>query len=93
MAVHGEPEIARGLRNSIESFGVGLKSGKQKKYLFGALPMADAFIAWSNAPYVLPKPMLPDWQKSFLLGSVFVFLVIFGVLYMLWGRLPFAVYS
>ncbi len=39
----------RGLRNSIESFGVGMTFNDQKFYLLGQLPMADAFIVWSNS--------------------------------------------
>lgn len=39
----------KGLRNCIESFGVGMTSKSKKKYIFGILPMADAFIAWSNS--------------------------------------------
>ena len=38
-----------GLRNSIEAFGCGFFWRGKKKYLFGTLPMADVFIAWSNA--------------------------------------------
>ncbi len=49
MARYGEDEIAMGLRNSIEAFGVGKTKGGKKNYLFGQLAMADAFIAWSNA--------------------------------------------
>ena len=38
-----------GLRNCIETFGMSLTIKSKKKYLFGQLPMADAFIAWSNS--------------------------------------------
>lgn len=40
---------ATGLRNSIEAFGMPWQHQGQKRYLFGALPIADAFIAWSNS--------------------------------------------
>lgn len=49
MTLYGERQTAIGLRNSIESFGVGKTSAGKKAYLFGALAMADAFIAWSNS--------------------------------------------
>lgn len=34
---------------TINAFGFGLTTGNQKRYLFGKLPMADAFIAWGRA--------------------------------------------
>lgn len=49
MALYGESEVAVGLRNSIETFGLGYTTHEQKKYLFGELPIADAFIAWGNS--------------------------------------------
>lgn len=36
------------LKNCIETFGVGFTRKNEKKYIFGQLPIADAFIAWSN---------------------------------------------
>jgi len=41
---------AIGLRNSIETFGLGRSKQGKKNYLRGKLPMADAFIAWANSP-------------------------------------------
>jgi hypothetical protein len=49
MGLYGEAEEAVGMRNSLEVFGLGRVSGNRKYYLFGAVPMADAFIAWSNS--------------------------------------------
>jgi hypothetical protein len=49
MTLYGESDIAVGLRNSIETFGCSHFDGKHKRYLFGVLPVADAFIAWANA--------------------------------------------
>jgi len=49
-------ESFRGLRNAIETFGVGMTIHKKKRYLFGLLPMSDAFIAWSNS---LEKSRIP----------------------------------
>lgn len=62
--VNGNKELYVGLRNSIEAFGFAYTWFGDKKYVGGQLPMADAFIAWSNAaekepvnaPY--PKPWL-----------------------------------
>ena len=49
LALYGESAAAIGVRNSIEVFACG-RSGKQgKTYLLGKLPIADAFIGWSNS--------------------------------------------
>lgn len=42
-------KLYKGLRNSIETFGCGFTWFGKKRYLFGQLPIADAFIAWSNS--------------------------------------------
>ncbi len=49
MSRYDEDDVAVGLRNSIETFGAAMTINKKKKYLFGKLPMADGFIAWSNS--------------------------------------------
>ncbi|WP_324676189.1 hypothetical protein [Hymenobacter sp. GOD-10R] len=49
MQLYGDTVTALGLRNSVEAFGIPLRSGGQKQYIFGVLPIADAFIAWSNS--------------------------------------------
>lgn len=83
MLLHGETEVYVGLRNAIEAFGLPLRLGKTKRYLAGVLPVADAFIAWSNATEQSAQEQLPrfNWGKSlqfflliilFLLGWTFV---------------------
>ncbi|UOG73986.1 hypothetical protein MTX78_17910 [Hymenobacter tibetensis] len=49
MQRYGDTVTAIGLRNSIEAFGMPYQVSDQKRYLFGVLPIADAFIAWSNS--------------------------------------------
>lgn len=49
MGLYGEAAIAVGIRNSIETFGLGRISRDQKYYLLGSQPMANVFIAWSNS--------------------------------------------
>lgn len=46
------------MRNSIEAFGMSVQGGKEKEYLFGTLPMADAFIAWVNSTEQTPQQAL-----------------------------------
>ncbi len=49
LALYGETAAAIGIRNSIETFAWGQSNKNEKHYLFGAAPIADAFIAWSNS--------------------------------------------
>jgi hypothetical protein len=49
MQRYGDTVTAIGLRNSVEAFGMPFQVSGQKRYLFGLLPIADAFIAWSNS--------------------------------------------
>ncbi|SDX90797.1 hypothetical protein [Hymenobacter psychrophilus] len=49
MQCYADSTTAVGLRNSIEGFGVALTTSAGKRYLFGQLPIADAFIAWGNS--------------------------------------------
>ena len=75
-------KIYEGLRNSIETFGVGYTSNKKKQYIFGQLPMADAFIAWSNSVEISPNQVEigSNWRLKFhLLSFVLVFILAFLV--------------
>lgn len=65
---------AVGLRNSIEAFGLPWHGTAGKSYLGGQLPIADAFIAWSNSlePHQ-PLRAASGWRTTFqLLSSVVV---------------------
>lgn len=46
---HVDWQLYTGLRNSVEAFGCPYTTGSEKRFIFGQLPMADAFIAWSNS--------------------------------------------
>ncbi|MCB0654090.1 MAG: hypothetical protein KDC85_22615 [Saprospiraceae bacterium] len=77
MAVHKDLELHAGLRNSVEGFGVPLTFGGKKRYLLGSLPMADAFIAWSNAIIITSSTSTSStrWRWRFQLVSGLVILV------------------
>ncbi len=68
-----------GLRNSIEGFGAAYSINEKKKYIFGALPMADAFIAWSNSIECNSSEVktTSNWRWKFQLLSVFL-VIAFG---------------
>lgn len=61
--VNGDLKLYKGLRNSIEAFGFGFTWFGKKRYVFGQLPVADAFIAWSNAVEKEPvdAPVTVPW--------------------------------
>lgn len=79
MQRYGEANIALGLRNSIETFGLGINSGEEKSYLFGQLPVADAFIAWSNSEDIEQKAAMHEsknWRLQTHLYSLVCFLLL-----------------
>ena len=49
LGLYGETTAYKGMRNSLQGFGCGYRLFGEKRYIFGQLPMADAFIAWSNS--------------------------------------------
>ncbi|UOQ72177.1 hypothetical protein [Hymenobacter cellulosilyticus] len=67
----GDTTTALGLRNSIEAFGLPWHDSSGKYYLLGQLPIADAFIAWSNSLHPHQPLTSPDyWRWRFQLLSV-----------------------
>lgn len=83
MAKYGYEEIAIGIRNSIEAFGFSIELGEEKLYLFGTLPIADAFIAWSNSIEPNKKAALisnDNWRIEFHLYS-FICISLFILLF------------
>ena len=76
MATYSEWNVYLGLRNSIEAFGAAYIWNGKKKYVFGQMPMADAFIAWSNvAAKESTIKTTSNWRWKFQLGSAFVLLI------------------
>jgi len=79
-----------GLRNSIESFGVGFTVNSKKRYVFGQLPMADAFICWSNAIEKSSSQVqiTSNWRIRFHLISLLI-VVMINFLLEFMGRLNY----
>jgi len=76
MLKFGDINTYKGLRNSIEGFGVGFTFNSRKKYILGKLPIADAFICWSNSvenQYVYEKS---NWRIRFQLISIVLILIL-----------------
>jgi hypothetical protein len=78
MKLFGEDEIAIGLRNSIEAFGLARTTQKQKIYVLGLEPIADAFILWANTANMPEEEnsTLLNWRWTFQLLSLSVLILI-----------------
>jgi hypothetical protein len=74
--------LAWQIRNCVEAFGLPLKFGGQKFYLLGSLPMADAFIAWSNIAFLKDNQGFWEYLPW---GFHLISLILLGViLYLAW---------
>ncbi|MCA8831410.1 hypothetical protein LF252_12300 [Hymenobacter sp. BT728] len=86
MQRYHDTTTAVGLRNSIEAFGAPWQSCGEKRYLFGQLPIADAFIAWSNSlEATRPIGAVAGWRTIFQLVSA---AVVAGTVWLLWLTRP-----
>lgn len=68
---------------TINAFGFGSVTKDQKKYLFGELPMADAFIAWGRATginYQNPANINDNWRMKFH-GISLLVIAFFWIIY------------
>ncbi len=84
MAENKEAEFYIPIRNSIEAFGFPNSFGFGKKYVFGELAVADAFIAWGNAKSAQNLPNPPFfWRMAFHLLSLLVIGLICWLVYKL----------
>lgn len=84
---YGELELAEGLRSSLEAFGLAGTTEGRRAYLFGQLPLADAFLAWGNAIDIKPQPPVGhNWRWRFQLYSLGAAGLLVGLLVLLWRR-------
>jgi hypothetical protein len=87
MQQHGETTLAVGLRNSIEAFGIPITRNGQKAYLRGTLPIADAFIAWSNGlEATVPMVNETPWRRKFQFYSLLTASAVVLLLIWLWRK-------
>ena len=70
-AQYGDWYLWAGLRSGVEALLLPQRSGGEKQYLLGQLPVLDAFMAWSNAS-VCPAsvPAAGNWRWKFQMISV-----------------------
>jgi len=79
-AAHEDWTLATSLSASTGALLFPQKKGGEKFYLFGRLPMLDAFLAWSNAGFLVSKP--PEtraWRWRFqMISAVFLCFLVWG---------------
>lgn len=49
LSLYGEQDLSVSIRGSVEALAFPWQTADTKKYFFGIIPMADAFIAWSHS--------------------------------------------
>lgn len=78
----GDMELYDGLRNSIRGFGMTYSLLGKRRYLFGQLPIADAFIAWSHSRVPLKNlsPMTPFNYFTFRIISLSIVLLLIVII-------------
>jgi hypothetical protein len=87
----GEYKTANLLSKTTESFGFSLRFGRKKKFLFGKLPIADAFICWSrvsnaNSRILKIKDINCNSFGSILRFHIYSFLIIGVIIILLFKR-------
>ena len=71
----GEYEAVNNISGCIEGFGFPLSNGTQKKFLFGQLPITDAFFAWARIQEP-NKDLLQMKGNNIDLGSTMMFHIV-----------------
>ncbi len=84
-AAVGDVDLAQRQYKTINAFGLENKLKNEKKYIFGLLPIADAFIAWGRASELnsvnLKKPASNLWRMKFHMISIFILTVLWLLFY------------
>ena len=85
MARQGRPDLSMQIRNAVEGIAWPWENADTKRYFFGQVPMADAFLAWANS--FAPAPDPPDshsWRWVFHAWSLLIILGVLGFGRLLW---------
>jgi hypothetical protein len=81
--VYGDRETSLYIRRGVEAFGLPMAKGNRKRYLFGMLPIADAFIAWSDSSNDRPNLSSSNFL-TFHLYSAGIVILLCALLWMFW---------
>jgi hypothetical protein len=84
MRVNGSHKRSSMLRNTVEALTFPFKTSEQKKYFFGALPIADAFITWAEVGEEVESADVTFYR--FNLYSLCFFLLALCFLALMWKR-------
>lgn len=80
--IHKKEQRFVELRNSVEAFGTAYQWNGKKRFVFGQLAVADAFIAWANAVEQRKGQFKSSsWRGTFQLSSLGLFLLIGWMIY------------
>ncbi|MBI1226994.1 MAG: hypothetical protein GC192_17315 [Bacteroidetes bacterium] len=82
---NGHLEESIKLRNEVEGLSLPLRLSNEKFYFFGAMPMADAFLAWVNSFQSSPDDLTKtssNWWLFHLLS-----MLLFGCFFLIWRYL------
>jgi hypothetical protein len=83
-AIYGKESLYESEYKTINAFGFARKHENKKSYLFGKLPMADAFIAWSLASALKNRSRLNDANAVNCSWWAF-HMISFSIVLLLWG--------
>lgn len=70
----GNIRLANDQFNTINAFGFPFHYSNSKRYLFGQLPIADAFIAWSRSSSIISDSEKSDFRIHFHFISLLIIL-------------------
>ena len=80
-ALYDEHKTSSAIRNSVEAFGLPIENSREEKcYLFGALPIADGFIAWAHS---FDRPPSTN-DSSFIVFHLYSSGVVILLLLLIW---------
>lgn len=85
LSLFGEHNASLNIRNAVEAIAFPMESEHDKEYFFGAVPMADAFIAWSHSR--VRSPAREIVFVEFRLWSVILFAVLAVLFWMVISKL------
>jgi len=85
--VHGDETLALALFQTMEVFGLPITWDGARRYGFGALPVGDAFVAWSNGALpAQPDAPLTPWAWWWRLPAYGLSALALGLVAWLWRR-------
>lgn len=83
--LYGDHEMSQQIRSTIEGLALPVNKDNDKFYVFGLLPMADVFIAWSHSSDKFTKEFKQS-STVFHLFSTVIVLLLLAILWWLWRK-------